>query len=59
MAPLEQVTEAASLSQRCRERLQKARRVITDLLATVTFFIMTITAKVEALDLAPAVEGVG
>lgn len=57
-AQLEQVTEAASLSQRCRERLQKARRVITDLLATVTFFIMTITAKVEALDLAPAVEGV-
>lgn len=57
-AQLEQVADTASLSQRCRERLQKARRVVTDLLATVTFFIMTVTAKIEALDLAPAVESV-
>jgi len=55
---LEHLADAASLSQRCRERLQKARRVVTDLLATVTFFIMTITAKIEALDLAPEVESV-
>ncbi len=57
-AHLEQVADTASLSQRCRERLQKARRVVTDLLATVTFFIMTVTAKIEALDLAPQVESV-
>ena len=57
-AQLEQVADTASLSQRCRERLQKARRVVTDLLATVTFFIMTVTAKIEALDLAPEVESV-
>jgi hypothetical protein len=57
-AHLEQVAATASLSQRCRERLQKARRVVTDLLATVTFFIMTVTAKIEALDLAPEVESV-
>jgi hypothetical protein len=57
-AQLEQVADPASLSQRCRERLQKARRVVTDLLATVTFFIMTVTAKIEALDLAPEVESV-
>jgi hypothetical protein len=57
-AHLEQVADTASLSQRCRERLQKARRVVTDLLATVTFFIMTVTAKIEALDLAPEVESV-
>jgi len=31
---LDQVADTASLSQRCRERLQKARRVVTDLLAT-------------------------
>jgi len=55
---LEHLADAASLSQRCRERLHKARRVVTDLLATVTFFIMTITAKIEALDLAPEVESV-
>jgi hypothetical protein len=58
-ACLEQLADTASLSQRCRERLQKARRVVTDLLATVTFFIMTVTAKIEALDLVPAVESVG
>jgi hypothetical protein len=57
-AQLEQVADTASLSPRCRERLQKARRVVTDLLATVTFFIMTVTAKIEALDLAPEVESV-
>ena len=55
-AQLEQLTETASLSQRCGERIAKARRVLTDMLATVTFFIMTVTAKVEALDLPPAVE---
>ncbi len=55
-AQLEQLTETASLSQRCSERIAKARRVLTDMLATVTFFIMTVTAKVEALDLPPAVE---
>ena len=32
--------------------------MVTDLLATVTFVIMTVTAKIEALDLAPAVESV-
>ena len=57
-AQLEQVADTAALSPRCRERLQKARRVVTDLLATVTFFIMTVTAKIEALDLAPEVESV-
>jgi len=57
-AQLDQVADTASLSQRCRERLQKARRVVIDMLATVTFFIMTVTAKIEALDLAPEVESV-
>ncbi len=57
-AQLDQVADTAALSPRCRERLQKARRVVTDLLATVTFFIMTVTAKIEALDLAPEVESV-
>jgi hypothetical protein len=57
-AQLEQVADTASLSRRCRERLQKARRVVTDLLATVTFLIMTVTARIEALELAPAVESV-
>lgn len=52
---LEQLAETASLSQRCCERIAKARRVLNDLLATVTFFIMTVTARIEALDLAPAV----
>lgn len=57
-AQLDQVADTASLSPRCRERLQKARRVVIDRLATVTFFIMTVTAKIEALDLTPEVESV-
>jgi hypothetical protein len=57
-AHLEQVADTAALSPRCRERLQKARRGVTDLLATVTFFLMTVTAKIEALDVAPAVASV-
>ncbi len=52
---LEQLAETAALSPRCGARLAKARRVLTDRLATVTFFIMTVTARIEALDLAPAV----
>jgi hypothetical protein len=53
---LEQLAETASLSQRCGERIAKARRVLNDMLATVSFFILTVTARIEALELAPDVE---
>lgn len=53
---LEQIADQAKLSQRCRERIEKAGRVVTDLLATLVFFFMTIAAKVEALSLPPEAE---
>ena len=53
---LEKLAGTASLSQRCGERIAKARRVLNDMLATVSFFILTVTARIEALDLAPDVE---
>ncbi len=53
---LEKLAATASLSQRCCERIAKARRVLNDMLATVSFFILTVTARIEALELPPDVE---
>jgi len=55
-ARLHQIATAADLPSRARERLAKAQRVTTQLLATLTFFFATLTAKVEALNLPPALE---
>lgn len=53
---LTQLADAADLPERCRQQLRKAQRVSHSLLATITFFFMTITAKVDALNLAPEIE---
>ena len=55
-ARLQQIAAAADLPSRAHERLAKAQRVTTQLLATLTFFFATLTAKVEALNLPPALE---
>jgi len=55
-ARLHQIATAADLPSRARERLAKAQRVTTQLLATLAFFFATLTAKVEALNLPPALE---
>ena len=47
---------AADLPNRARERLAKAERLTVQWLATLTFFFATITAKVDALALPPALE---
>ena len=52
---LHALAEEADLPSRAREHLAKAQRLTTQLLATVTFFFATILAKVEALNLPPAV----
>ncbi len=44
------------MPERCRQQLRKAQRVSPSLLATITFFFMIITAKVEALNLVPEIE---
>jgi len=50
------IAAAASLSERLCAHLAKAKRLTQGLLATLAFFFMTITARVQALNLAPAIE---
>ena len=50
------LAEAADWPRRARERIEKAKRVTTQLLATIAFFFATLHAKVEALNLPPALE---
>jgi hypothetical protein len=53
---LEQLANGADLPTRSRQKIAKARRVTTQLLATVSFFFATLQAKVEALNLTPEIE---
>ncbi len=55
-AEIEAVATEAHLSERCIKRIEKAKRVTVDMVATVAFFLLTVRAKVEALSLAPEVE---
>jgi hypothetical protein len=55
-ARVHQLVEAADLPSRACERIEKAKRVTTQLLATIAFFFATLHAKVEALNLPPALE---
>ena len=48
---LGELAQAADLPQRARERIAKAQRVTTQLIATLTFFFTTLQARVEALNL--------
>lgn len=47
----EELAQEADLTQRAREGIAKAKRVTTQLIATLTFFFATMQARVEALDL--------
>jgi len=53
---LEAVAVEAHLSERCVQKIHKAKRVMVEMVATIAFFFLTVRAKVEALSLAPAVE---
>ena len=53
---LETIAEEADLSERLCAHLAKAKRLTDALVATLAFFFMTITTRVQALDLAPAIE---
>jgi len=53
---LERLADAADLPARARERLAKAQRLTTQLLATLAFFFATLQSKVETLNLPPDVE---
>ena len=53
---VEQVAEEVPLTERCRQKIAKAKRVAIEMVATIAFFFLTVRAKVEALSLAPEVE---
>nr|WP_213460264.1 DUF6399 domain-containing protein [Thiocapsa sp.] len=53
---LEAIAEEADLSERLRAHLAKAKRLTHSLVATLTFFFMMVNTRVQALDLAPAIE---
>lgn len=53
---LEALAEAADLPARAQAQLQKAKRLNTALLATIAFVFTTLQQRVEALNLAPAIE---
>ncbi len=53
---LEAVAQEAALSERSQQRIAKAKRVVPQMVATIAFFWLTVRAKIDALQLAPAVE---
>ena len=53
---LEAVAQEAGLSERSQQRIAKAKRVVPQMVATIAFFWLTVRAKIDALQLAPAVE---
>jgi len=53
---LEQIAHQANLSERCLQKIHKAKRVVTHMVATIAFFFLTLRTKVEALGLPPQVE---
>jgi hypothetical protein len=53
---LETIAAEASLSERSVKNIRKARRVVTKMVATITFFCSTVQAKVQALSLSPEQE---
>lgn len=55
-ARLEAIAEEVDLSDRLCAHLAKAKRLTHSLVATLAFFFMTITTRVQALNLAPAIE---
>jgi len=55
---LDALAKRCQLAERCRARLNKARRLTEALTATIAFYVTMITSRVEALNLSPELETV-
>lgn len=55
-ARLEAIAEEVDLSEHLGAPLAKAKRLTQGLVATLAFFFMRVNSRVQALDLAPAIE---
>lgn len=53
---MESIAMAANLSENSVKRIEKAKRVVGSMVATIAFFYMVVRAKVEALGLSPVQE---
>ncbi len=53
---IETAVQEAGLSDRSLKGVAKAQRVVVQMTATIAFFWLTVRAKIDALNLAPAVE---
>jgi hypothetical protein len=53
---IESVAFAASLSANCLKRIEKAKRVLPQMIATIVFFHQIVRVKIEALSLSPELE---
>jgi hypothetical protein len=58
LATIDEVAERAKLRESCRERIDKARRVLPKLVAGVAFFFGQLDRALAELDLTPAVDEV-
>jgi hypothetical protein len=57
-ATVDVLADEVMLSERCRNHIDKARRVVVRMVATIAFFHATVTARVEALGLPETIETV-
>lgn len=57
-AKIENIASEAQLPERCTKRVEKAKRVVPNMVATIAFFFLSVRAKVEAFCLAPEIEQV-
>lgn len=53
---LQRLAEQTDLPTRACQRIEKAKRVTTQLIATIAFFFATVQAKIDALNLTPEIE---
>lgn len=53
---IETIASETHLPDRCAKKIQKAKRVVVNMVATIAFFFLTVKSKVEALSLPPHME---
>jgi len=52
-AVIDQNADSAGLSERCRKKIDKARRVVADMVATITFVHTETAVRLAGLDISP------
>ena len=58
LATIDALVDQVSLSQRCRDHIDKARRVVVRMVATVLFFHAMVDERIKALELPEKIETV-